>query len=218
MVKSKIGIEVIFNHILEAKLTPNEFYMLYCLKEGISPPNINTHQEMRNLVTNGYIHREPVKQKDGTLLDVEKCYEIRLEPMALSLISKINSYFGVQVKKSNNALMGQDFEVNAQKYNEIFPKMKLPSNKPARSPIKEIIAAFREFFKDYDYTWEVIHAAAEYYIEEEEKKGFKYTRTSRYFIRKQDSDKSWISDLAGYCELIKNGEDRDEPKFIEKTF
>lgn len=201
MAKTKIGIEVIFNHIAEAKLTPNEFYMLYCLKDGISPPNINTHQELRSLVTGEFIKSD-----------------YSLEPKALSLISKIDSYFGVQVKKSNNGLMGQDFEANAEKYNEIFPRMKLPSNKPARSPLKEIVAAFREFFKEYDYTWEIIHQAAAYYIEEEEKKGFKYTRTSRYFIRKQDSDKSWISDLAGYCELVKNGEDHDEPKHVEKTF
>jgi hypothetical protein len=209
MVKSKIGIEVIFNHIAEAKLTPNQFYLLWCIDQGITAPLINMHQELRVLTTMEYLLSCPAS--DGT-------FNYQPQPKALSLISKINSYFGVQVKKSNNGLMGQDFEANALKYNEIFPKMKLPSNKPARSPIKEIIGAFREFFKEYDYTWEIIHAAAAYYIEEEEKKGFKYTRTSRYFIRKQDSDKSWISDLAGYCELVKNGEDRDEPKFIEKTF
>ena len=203
MAKTKIGLEVVFNHIAEAKLTPNEFYMLYCLKDGISPPNINKHQELRSLITGEFV------KGDGS-------YD--LEPKSLSLISKIDSYFGVQVKKSNNGLMGMDFEANAEKYNTIFPRMKLPSNKPARSPLKEIVVAFREFFKEYDYTWEVIHQAAGYYIEEEEKKGFKYTRTSRYFIRKQDSDKSWISDLAGYCELVKNGEDNDDPKFIEKTF
>lgn len=213
-----MGIEVIFNHIIEAKLTPNQFYLLYCLRENITAPNINSHQDMRVLVTEGYIYKEPMKDKNGNLLDVDKVYGIALEPKALSLLSKIESYFGVQVKKSNNAIMGQDFEANALKYNEIFPKMKLPSNKPARSPLKEIITAFREFFKEYDYTWEIVHAAAAYYIEEEEKKGFKYTRTSRYFIRKQDSDKSWVSDLAGYCELVKNGEDIDEPKFIDKTF
>lgn len=208
MVKNKLGIEVIFNHIAEAELTPNQYYLLYCIKQGTTAPFINIHQDIRHLVVNGWLKDET----DAT------GNHYTLEPKSLSLISKIDSYFGVQVKKSNNALMGQDFEANALKYNEIFPKMKLPSNKPARSPLKEIITAFREFFKEYDYTWEIIHAAAEYYIEEEEKKSFKYTRTSRYFIRKQDSDKSWISDLAGYCELIKNGEDRDEPKFKEKIF
>ena len=202
MVKTKIGIEVIFNHMTEAKLTPNQFYLLYCLKEGITAPTINTHQELRALLVDHWV-------KDST-------YE--LEPKALSLISKIDSYFGVQVKKSNNSIMGDDFEANAEKYNIIFPRMKLPSNKPARSPLKEIVTAFREFFKEYDYTWDEIHAGAAYYIEEEEKKGYKYTRTSRYFIRKQDTDKSWISDLAGYCELVRNGEDFEEPKFSQKEF
>jgi hypothetical protein len=202
MVKGKIGIQVVFNHIAEAKLTPNQFYLLYSMNQGITAPLMNTHQELRALLIDHWIK--------------ENTYE--LEPKALSLISKIDSYFGVQVKKSNNGLMGQDFEANAEKYNEIFPRMKLPSNKPARSPIKEIVLAFREFFKEYDYGWEIIHAAAAYYIEEEEKKGFKYTRTSRYFIRKQDSDKSWISDLAGYCELIKNGEDQDDVKYVDKVF
>ena len=167
MVKGKIGIQVVFNHIAEAKLTPNQFYLLYSMNQGITAPLMNTHQELRALLIDHWIK--------------ETTYE--LEPKALSLISKIDSYFGVQVKKSNNGLMGQDFEANAEKYNEIFPRMKLPSNKPARSPIKEIVLAFREFFKEYDYGWEIIHAAAAYYIEEEEKKGFKYTRTSRYFIR-----------------------------------
>jgi hypothetical protein len=215
MVKSKIGIQVVFNHITEARLTPNQFYLIYCMNQGITAPTLNIHQELRSLIAIGFITEESDKEEAGNI----GCgINYKLQPEALSLISKIDSYFGVQVKKSNNALMGQDFEANALKYNEIFPKMKLPSNKPARSPLKEIIVAFREFFKDYDYTWDIIHAATEYYIEEEEKKGFKYTRTSRYFIRKQDSDKSWISDLAGYCELIKNGEDHNEPKFIEKTF
>ena len=202
MVKAKIGIQVVFNHIAEAGLTPNQFYLLYSMNQGITAPLLNSHQELRALLVDRWVK--------------ENTYE--REPKALSLISKIDSYFGVQVKKSNNGLMGQDFEANAEKYNEIFPRMKLPSNKPARSPIKEIVLAFREFFKEYDYGWEIIHQAAEYYIEEEEKKGFKYTRTSRYFIRKQDSDKSWISDLAGYCELVRSGEDDDTPQYVDKVF
>ena len=209
MAKSKIGIEVVFNHITEAGLTPNQYYLLYCINQGITAPSINMHQELRGLITMGFIVPHP---------DTTGGFNYQPQPKALSLISKIDSYFGVQVKKSNNGLMGMDFETNAEKYNEIFPRMKLPSNKPARSPIKEIVLAFREFFKEYDYGWDIIHQAAEYYIEEEEKKGFKYTRTSRYFIRKQDSDKSWISDLAGYCELVKNGEDQDDVKYVDKVF
>lgn len=209
MVKSKISIQVVFNHIAEAKLTPNQFYLLYCINQGITAPLINMHQELRVLIGAGWLVSHP---------DLTGGFNYQPQPNALSLISKIDSYFGVQVKKSNNSIMGDDFEANAEKYNVIFPRMKLPSNKPARSPLKEIITAFREFFKEYDYTWDEIHAGAAYYIEEEEKKGYKYTRTSRYFIRKQDTDKSWVSDLAGYCELVRSGEDFEESKFTEKEF
>lgn len=200
------GLLTLFNHVLAEKLTPNQFFMLYCLHQSISPPVVNIHQEIRSLVGAGWI-------KDETDATGNK---YTLTPQAITLIGKVESYFNVQSKKSNTALMGEDFEVNALKYNEIFPRMKLPSNKPARSPIKEVVAAFREFFKEHSYSWEVVLQAAEYYIEEEEKKGFRFTRTSRYFIRKQDQDKSWISDLAGYCELIVSGEDADT-KAVFKT-
>lgn len=203
----KIGIEVIFNHITNAGLTPNQFYLLYYLNQSISCSLINVHQEIRALITDEFI--KPTS-KDNV--------EYQLQPKALSLINKIDSYFGIQLKKSNIGLMGEDFEKNVEKYNNIFPRIKLPSNKPARSPIKEILVTFREFFKEYDYDWEIVYQATSYYIEEEEKKGFKYTRTSRYFIRKQDSDKSWISDLAGYCELIRNGEDLNDIKYPDKIF
>lgn len=204
--KSGPGLLTLFNHVIAEKLTPNQFFMLYCLHQGISPPVINIHQEIRSLVSGEWV-------KDETNATGNK---YTLSPKALTLISKVESYFNVQSKKANVTLMGEDFEANALKYNEIFPRMKLPSNKPARSPIKEVVGAFREFFKEHSYSWEVIHQAAKYYIEEEEKKGFRFTRTSRYFIRKQDQDKSWISDLAGYCELIVAGEDADS-KAVFKT-
>jgi hypothetical protein len=141
-----------------------------------------------------------------------------IEPKGVSFISKMDSYFNIQNKKSNNALMGDNFEVNAEKYNNIFPRMKLGSNKPARAPLKEILTAFKWFFDEYTYDWETIIQAASMYIESERAKGFKFTRTSKYFIRKQDQDKSWTSDLASYCDLVLNGEDFEEDDFKAKVF
>lgn len=206
--KNKIGLLTIFNYIVEVDLTPNQYYLLYCLHNSISPPIINLHQEIRHLVVNAWV-------KDETNATGN---HYSLEPKALTLISKIDSYFGVQVKKAFNSTMGNDFEINANKYNEIFPRIKLGSNKAARAPLKEVIIAFKWFFDNYEYSWEVIHAAADLYIEGERKKKFAYTRTSKYFIRKQDTDKSWSSDLAGYCELVLNGEDFEKPKFSEKVY
>ena len=206
--KNKIGLLTIFNHIIEADLSPNQYYLLYCMYQKISPPTINIHQEIRHLVVNAWLRDETDANGNN----------YTLEPKALSLISKIDTYFGVQVKKSMNQIMGNDFEVQANKYNEIFPRMKLGSNKAARAPLKEVILAFKWFFENYDYSWEVIQAAADLYIEGERKNRFKFTRTSKYFIRKQDTDKSWSSDLASYCELVLNGEDFETPKHSEKVF
>jgi len=190
--------------MMEEKLTPNQFYLLYSIKYSLTTPGINAHQEIRLLVN------------DGWLTQNDKVYI--LEPKSESLISKMESYFAVQLKKSDNSVMGDDFDVNAEKYNSLFPRMKLGSNKPARAPIKEIITCFRWFFTEHDYTWDVILDATELYLEAEEAKGYKYTRTSKYFIRKQESDKSWSSDLAAYCDLVLNGEEFKEPLFTEKVF
>lgn len=195
---------ILFNNMTEEKLTPNQFYLLYCIHYSIAPPNINVHQELRLLI------------QDAWLTQNDKLY--LLEPKSMSLISKMESYFAVQLKKSDNSIMGDDFDVNAEKYNTLFPRMKLGSNKPARAPIKEIITSFRWFFTEHDYTWDVILDATELYLEAEEAKGYKYTRTSKYFIRKQESDKSWSSDLAAYCDLVLNGEEFKEPIFTEKVF
>jgi hypothetical protein len=34
-------------------------------------------------------------------------------------------------------------------------------------------------------------------------------RTAQYFLRKQNVDKSWDSDLATYCEFLKDNPDDD---------
>lgn len=199
---------IFFNQILEEKITPNQFYLLYAIQNQISTIHINPYHEVRTLVADEWL-------KD---LTDAKGHKYELQPKAVSLISKISSLFGIHILKSSNQLMGNDFEVNAEKYNNIFPRMKLGSNKAARAPLKEIIVAFRWFFENYEYDWDTVLAAASFYIEGEKQKGFKYTRTSKYFIRKQDTDKAWSSELASYCELVKNGEEFDEPKFTDKVF
>jgi hypothetical protein len=199
-----MGLMTLFNQISQEKLTPNQFYLLYCINYKLAPPTINIQLEIRMLVNDGWV--------------IMKDEEVLLEPKAVSFISKLESYFNIHNKKSNNSLMGDDFETNAEKYNNIFPRMKLGSNKPARASIKEIIPAFRWFFDEYEYTWETIFQATEAYLESERSKGFKYTRTSKYFIRKQENDKSWGSDLASYCDLVLNGEDFEKDDFKDKVF
>lgn len=206
--KNKMGLLTLFNIIAEEGLTPNQFYLLFCTKQGLSVPKINVHQEIRYLVTEGWL-------KDLTDADGNKYI---IEPKALTLISKAESFFGVQVKASNNSIMGDDFEKNVEKYNNIFPRAKSGNGKAIRSPLKEVLVALRWFFENYQYSWETIFKAAEVYVEEGKKNNFRYTRTSKYFVRKQENDKSFASDLAAMCDLIDNGEEFDEPTYTEKVF
>jgi hypothetical protein len=94
-----------------------------------------------------------------------------------------------------------------RKYLDLFPSVKLPSGKLARCSEKNLIPAFRWFFDNNDYTEDVILAATDKYVEEYRMKSYKYMQTSQYFIRKQQSDKSWSSELANYCEFIMNGDE-----------
>jgi hypothetical protein len=117
----------------------------------------------------------------------------------------------IRSSKTSSKLLGDSYQENIKMYNDIFPKLKLPTGKPARTNPKNLESAFEWFFKTYDYSWEVIMDATKMYVSDFEKKDYNYMRTSMYFIRKQDSNKVWTSDLATYCELIVNGEEDDSP-------
>ena len=54
--------------------------------------------------------------------------------------------------------------------------------------------------------------AAQMYVSEHETKEYQHMRTSQYFVRKQNVDKSWICDLADYCMAAES----KEPDIIEK--
>ena len=113
--------------------------------------------------------------------------------------------------------MGQDFVRNIEKYVEIFPNKKLSSGKYARVNAKNLEAPFRWFFENYDYDWEEIMKATEKYVDEFSIRRYEFMRTAQYFIRKQNIDKSFESDLATYCEIIRSGDDEEQVYFSERV-
>ena len=60
---------------------------------------------------------------------------------------------------------------------------------------------------NHTYDWETVLMATKKYLDEYEANGYKYMRTSQYFIRKQEPDRSWSSELANYCDMYLNGTD-----------
>lgn len=176
-----------FDEMSVESLTPNQYYLLCCMRDSITPLKINLHLELRNLISNGWV------KEDRTLA-----------PKSYTLIGKIERLFVIQKTKTSNQLMTKGFKENIKKYREMFPNIKLPSGKASRSAVGNLEKAFRWFFENHNYTWPEIFEATAYYINEQEDNNWKFTRTSQYFIRKDH-----LSDLADYCEMIKTGGDKD---------
>ena len=64
---------------------------------------------------------------------------------------------------------------------------------------------FKWFFTEYEYPWPIILRATKKYVTEFSDVGYKYMRTSQFFIKKQDKNGVNTSDLASYCYLIETG-------------
>lgn len=180
----------IFEKLSKSGISPNAFYILWCIyyKEKSYMPKVNL--DLRALVSAGY---------------VDESYLVTLK--GVDLLASIEIF----VKSTTQPANSDDYY---DKFLSIFPKGKLPSGKPARVTKKSIVEAFTWFFKNYTYDWDTILRATLYYIESYEKTNYMYMRNSQYFIRKQNTDKSWDSELANYCEIIINGEDEDDAPYF----
>lgn len=180
-----------FNLITDQGLTPNQFYTLCSMQEGVSPVHINIHQELRVLQADEWVKR------------AEEGWQI--QPKGMTLIQQVSSYFKTQKKKTSVQLMGDEFTIKMEEYQLLFPKIRLPSGKAARSAASNVETNFRWFFEKHTYSWDTVLKAAAYYVDEYESKGYLYMRTSAYFIRKTEQDKSVVSDLAEYCSIVESG-------------
>ena len=181
----------IYTKLIKENISPNAFYILHCIKEKIVPSNfVNQKIEIKKL------------QNDKWLND-----DFELTNKSHIFINEIESFFRKSKKKTSKDLLGDEFMDKIVEYNQIFPNRKLSSGKYARVNPKSLENAFRWFFENYDYDWNTIISATIKYVDEYSVRRYEYMRTSQYFIRKQNTDKTWDSDLATYCELIKDGED-----------
>lgn len=182
----------LFEYIEDNGLTPNQYYLLWSIKNKRVPKGINIILEKKILTSEGYMDdKVNISEKGNNLLD---------------LISKNVAPAKIIVK-----------EFDVDQYLNIFPKIKLPSNKPARVNKRVISDCFSWFFKNYDYDWLTVVKATAMYVDEFESKNYLYMRNSQYFIRKQNADKTWDSELANYCDMIINGLDDSSHHFSENV-
>lgn len=189
--------------ILNSKgITPNQFYLLCCMKESIQAEGINVHTELRGLIDKNMINPD-----------------VLLLPEAHALIAQLESFFSVHKQKTTRQLLGADFKEKIQQYREHWPKKRVPQGYYVTNTLENLEGAFRWFFKNYDYSWDIILQATLRYLDEKQRDNWNYTMKSQFFIRKQQQDKSWSSELANYCELIISGEEpEDDAHFKETVF
>jgi hypothetical protein len=191
----------IFTRLIQEGLTPNTYYVLHCIREKLVPHKfVNKELECKRLQTDQWLTES-----------------LELTSKSLIFMEEINGYFRKTKKKTSQDLMGQDFVRNIEKYVEIFPNKKLSSGKYARVNAKNLEAPFRWFFENYDYSWEEINKATERYVDEFSIRRYEFMRTAQYFVRKQNIDKSFESDLATYCEIIRSGDDEEQVYFSERV-
>lgn len=182
-----------FDEMSVHKLSPNQYYLLCCIRDSISPLKINMHLELRSLLADGWLTSDN-----------------KLTPKAHTLIDKIEKLFSIQKRKTSRALMKDQFEQNIKAYKDMFPNQKLPSGKAARSATGNLEKAFRWFFENFEYDWDIVLKATAVYINEHQKNNYLYMRTSQYFIRKDN-----LSDLADLCDNLLSGGYEEEEKRIK---
>ena len=190
--------------MLKDNLTPNQLLLLYGIKNSISFPLEN---------------KKGLAQK---LIDLElviyKKPKFSLSAKGKRICIKYDQYFRTAKKRTSNQLLGKGYAEMLKIYREAFPAGKLPSGKPARQNIKTLENAFRWFFDTYDYTWDEVANATVMYINEYRDKDYMYMKTSQYFICKQDKHKIKHSELADYCDMVRDGVQPEENKhFKEKV-
>jgi len=190
----------VFNRLIQEGITPNNFYILTCLKNKIVP------------------HKFVSKELAYSVLKADDWLseDLQLTSKSIIFMEEISGYFKKVKKKVNSDLMGADYVANIETYVELFPDRKLSSGRYARVNPKNLDGAFKWFFETYDYTWETILQATEKYVSEYEMKRFEYMRTSQYFLRKQNLDKSFESELANYCDLVISGAG-EMPNYFKET-
>ena len=190
----------VFDTVAQTGLTMSEYYLLASIFNYTKPITGNVSILLKGLIQKEWVVMEKVEYGSNAII----------QQKGLDLIKKIEKLFIAKKAKSALLLMDKNYKENIIKYKEMFPKLKLPSGKAARSAYGNLEKNFRWFFENHDFTWDDIFKATAMYINEHQKNNWKYMRTSQYFIRKDN-----LSDLADMCDNIKNDGYKEKEHIIK---
>lgn len=174
----------LFDKLLQAKLNPNQYYVLYCIRHNMEAAFVNISLEIRSLKLLGYLDKQ-----------------CKITPLGDMLLDALDNIYPAKEKSISKPVEADMIQL----YLDMWPAIKLPTGKYARTDKKNLESAFKWFFSTHSYSWDTVLKATEMYVEEYRRNNYKFMRTSQYFIKKSDSDKNINSELANYCSLIESG-------------
>jgi len=180
--------EEILKTLIKNGLTPDQLFCMISLREGLNYPQINYEKECQVLMNKNFTHYD-----EGYVLTAK----------GKMFLLGLDKFF----RKTKTKEPDKDFLENIKKYVDIFP-IGRQGNQPIRCSPKALSDRFQWFFSEYDYTWEEVLNATETYVKACESDSYKYIKTSKNFVKKEDTvGKRTISSiLADWCEAVRNDE------------
>jgi hypothetical protein len=187
----------ILQSIASENISPNGFYLLLCLEKDKEPRSINVSSESRILEIDGYLKNKKITEKGKKVIkDISAKYQIEEN----------------KVVKKKLGMTPEDL-IKINEYRELFPRGVLPSQVPARVPVKELEKKFIWFFNNYSYEWDAVIKATKKYISEFKVNNYLYMKNSGYFISKLEKN-GIVSALASYCDMVVDGDDTEQISYI----
>jgi hypothetical protein len=179
----------LFNHILLHKVTPNQLFLMHCIRTKTAASTLDVNVEAPPLIKNGWL--TPT---------------FKLTQKAEDLLNYGESLFTKVKKMVSASVLGADGTQKIEEWRKIWPP-----GRPARhgklisTNVKELEQKFIWFFNNYpQFNWDMVMAATQFYVDDQRLQGYEYIQVSKYFVCKHDIlTREVKSDLASYCDDLK---------------
>ena len=192
----------LFDHLNSNKVTPNGMLVLHATYNNYGYSSyVNFKHEQHRLELTGFLYSEKV---DGITV-----YKITNE--GLHLLRESEKIVSDTKSKKKN-IPFTEWEDFIKRYNEIFPAEKKPGTKYYfRTAPKELFSRFKWFFLEYpEYTWEDVFKATVRYVKAHvDDNDYTYMQLNKYFIKKDDKNRSTTSSLATEIYNMHNSPDEE---------
>lgn len=191
----------LFDHLFLNKVTPNGLLVLHATYNNYSYGSfVNFRHEQHRLELTGFLKSD---KEDGATV-------YKITDQGLHIIRESEKIIGKIQKAKKKNIPFSEWEEQIAIYNDLFPKQKKPgSNYYFRTAPKELFSRFKWFFLEYpEYTWDDVLAATRKYVAHyEETNDYTYMQLNKYFIKKDDKNRSTTSALATEIFNLQNSPD-----------